>query len=249
MRNGKRNKWNGYGGKSKMPTVRDVISRVRITNKLLSSDNIISDRAVAAELKSKAIMLIRRETNLRRLWATSTIFNEIPCLEMEPVPLASCCEYKSDMMISRSKYKLPQISEGIYGYLIQSVMNVEKRKEFNYVPLNEYLNYLKIYPDFRKPVFWINDRYVYVSDPEALVISISAYFEDDIPKNLLFPDCVCNAKKPPYDECKNPLDLQFKCPGFLEDNCVSMTAKYLLETYFRLEDDKTSDNKDDEKPR
>src|ERR1700743_606376 len=102
-----------------MSTVRSVISRVRITNKLLSSDNIISDRAVSAELKSSAIKLIRRETNLRRLWSSSTIFNEIPCLEMEQVPLADCCEYKSDRVIARSKYKLPKISEGIYGFLIQ----------------------------------------------------------------------------------------------------------------------------------
>lgn len=229
-----------------MSTVRDAISRVRTTNKLLSSDNIISDRAISAELKSKAIMLIRRETNLRRLWSTSTIFNEIPCLEMEQVPLADCCEYKSDKLISRSKFKLPKISEGIYGYLIQWVMNVEKRVKLDEMSINRYVNYLKINPNGKKPVYWIDNRYLYVSDPDALVVSISGYFEDDIPKYLLFPECKCNAKKPPYDECLNPLDLQFKCPGYLEDNCVSMTSKYLIETYFRLEPDRTSNDEDKE---
>lgn len=229
-----------------MSTVRDAISRVRTTNKLLSSDNIISDRAIAAELKSKAIMLIRRETNLRRLWSTSTIFNEIPCLEMEQVPLAECCEYKSDRVIARSKHKLPKISEGIYGYLIQWVMNVEKRVRFDEMSINRYVNYLKMDPNVRKAVFWLDNRFLYVSDPDAEVVSISAYFEDDIPKYLLFPECKCNSKKPPYDECKNPLDLQFKCPGYLEDNCVSMTSKYLVETYFRIEPDKTSNERDDE---
>lgn len=232
-----------------MPTVRDMISRVRTTNKLLSSDNIISDRAVAAELKSKAITLIRRETNLRRLWSTSTIFTEIPCLEMVQVPLSECCEFHSPRTVAKSKYPLPQISEGIYGYLIQWIMNVEKRVKIDEVSLNRYVNWLKINPESRKIVYWIDRKHLYISDPEALIVSISAYFEDDIPKVLLFPDCKCDARKPPYDECKNPLDLQFKAPGYLEDNVVSMTSKYLIETYFRLEDDKTSDNKDDEKVR
>lgn len=232
-----------------MPTVRDIISRVRTTNKLLSSDNLISDRAVAAELKSKAITLIRRETNLRRLWSTSTIFNEIPCLEMESIALAECCEFVSDRRIARSKYKLPAISEGIYGYLIQWVMNVEKRRKLEEMSINRYVNYLALNSKAEKLVYWIDNRYLYVSDPEAKVVSISAYFEDDIPKKLLFPECKCEAKAVPYDECKNPLDLQFKCPGYLVDNVVDMTSKYLIDTYFRLQQDQTSDQKDDEKPR
>lgn len=232
-----------------MPTVRDVISRVRTTNKLLSSDDIISDRSIASELKSKATLLIKRETDLRRLWATTSIFQDIPCLQMEQIPLSSCCEYKSDKVISRSIHKLPAIAEGIYGYLIQWVMNPENRVAFNYVPVAEYLNYLKIYPEFRKPVYWINNRYLYCTDPDAQLFAISAYFEDDIPKELLFPPCKCDAKRPPFDECKNPLDLQFKCPGHLENSCVEMTSKYLIESYFRIQQDVTSDNKDDEKLR
>lgn len=236
-----------------MSTVRDNISRVRTTNKLLSSDDIISDRAVMRELKSTAISLIRRETNLRRLWSTSSIFTEIPCLEMEQVPLAECCEYKSDKVISRSKHKLPKISEGIYGYLIQWVMGVEfphkLSTKFDEMSFNRYVNYLKMNPKYKKPVYIVDDRYVYISDPDIQVVSISAYFEDDIPKYLLFPDCPCNAKRPPYDECLNPLDLQFKCPGYLEKNCVEMTSKYLIDTYFRIQQDVTSDEKDDEKLR
>lgn len=229
-----------------MPTVRDIISRVRTTNKLLSSDNLISDRAVGSELKSKAIMLIRRDTNKRKLWATSTIFNEIPCLEMEPVPLTDCCEYVSDRIIARSKYKLPQISEGDYGYLVQWVMNIEKRVKFNYLPLNRYVNFLKMSPGTNRPVWWIDNRYLYCSEEDTVKLSISAYFEDDIPKDLLYPKCECNAKRPPYDECLNPLDLQFKCPGYLVDQCVQITSKYLLDTYFRVEPDRTSDEKSDE---
>lgn len=232
-----------------MSTVRDLISRVRTTNKLLSSDNIISDRAVEKELKSSAITVIRRETNLRRLWSTATIFTEIPCLEMEDVPLAECCDYTSERVISRSKHKLPKMSEGIYGYLIQWVMNVEKKRKLAEVSFNRYVNLLQINSTDKRVYYIVDKGYLYITQPNVSTVSISAYFEENVPKIILYPPCDCNTKAPPYDECLNPLDLQFKCPGYLEDNVVKMTSKYLIDTYFRLEDDKTSDNNDNEKPR
>lgn len=130
-----------------------------------------------------------------------------------------------------------------------SVEKIPPAKKLKEASLNRYVNWLRIEPNSNKLVYWIDRKHLYVSDPEIEVVSISAYFEDDVPKALLFPDCYCNAKAPPIDECKNPLDFQFKAPGYLENNIVEMTSKYLIETYFRLEDDKTSDNKDDEKLR
>ncbi len=95
--------------------------------------------------------------------------------------------------------------------------------------------------------YFIDNRYLYLTDPDIELAAISAYFEDDIPKYLMFPECKCNFKNPPYDECKNPLDLMFKCPGYLENNVVEMTSKYLVDTYFRRVPDETSNEKDEEK--
>lgn len=229
-----------------MPTVRDAISLVRTKNKLLSSDNVISDRAVEKDLKNNAMTLIRRETNVRKLWSTSTIFNEIPCLEMENVPLSECCALQSDEMISRSKYKLPSILEGIYGYLVQWVMNTKKTQSFDYVSRNRFINYAKMNPPKRMVCWFIDNRYLYITQEDVQIVSISAYFEDNIPKKLLFPDCECSHKIN-YDECKNPLDLQFKCPGYLQGPAIDMTVKSLLDSYFRIEPDRTSDEKSDEK--
>jgi len=149
-------------------------------------------------------------------------------------------------MISRSKYKLPAISEGIYGYLIQWVMNVDKTQNFNYLSKNRYVNYRKMNPTIREVCYFIDNRFLYITQPDVQVISISAYFEDNIPKKLLFPDCECSHKVD-YDECKNPLDLQFKCPGYLTDQVITMTTKSLLDSYFRIEPDRTQDDKSDEK--
>ena len=88
-----------------MATLRNVISDVRGMHKILSTDSLITDRVIASEIRSTSLLLIKRETNLRKLWATDTIFTTIPCIEMVEVPLSECCAYQGDDTIARTKYK------------------------------------------------------------------------------------------------------------------------------------------------
>lgn len=96
-----------------MATLRKLVSDVRSTHKLLSSDGLITNRAIASEIKNNTQLLIKRETNLRKLWATDTLFTTIPCLEMIEVPISECCGYTDPCQVARSKYKLPRMSEGL----------------------------------------------------------------------------------------------------------------------------------------
>ena len=65
-----------------MSTLRKLVSDIRSMHKLLSSDNLITDRVIASEIKNNSLLLIKRETNLRKLWATGTLFTTIPCLRL-----------------------------------------------------------------------------------------------------------------------------------------------------------------------
>ena len=131
-----------------MSTLRKLVSDVRSTHKILSTDALITDRAIASEVKLNALTLIKRETNLRRLWASDTLFTTIPCLEMIEVPISECCDYVDPCTVARSKHKLPRISEGNYQYVIQGVYSINamggsgtKIKE---ITVNRYLNLLKL---------------------------------------------------------------------------------------------------------
>ena len=131
-----------------MSTLRKLVSDVRSTHKILSTDALITDRAIASEVKNNALTLIKRETNLRRLWASDTLFTTIPCLEMIEVPISECCDYVDPCTVARSKYKVPRISEGNYQYVIQGVYSINamggngtKIKE---ITVNRYLNLLKL---------------------------------------------------------------------------------------------------------
>jgi hypothetical protein len=236
-----------------MATLRKMVSDVRAMHKLLSTDSLITDRAIASEIKNNTLLLIKRETNLRKLWATSTLFTTIPCLELIEVPISECCDYVDPCTVARTKLKLPKIAEGNYQYLIQGVYSINamsgRGKKIKEITINRYVNLLKLPIIKKEEYYWIVDKYLYVSNPLMKAVRIAAYFEEDVPNELLYPECCCGENLPPTEEwCKNPLDKEFSCPGYLEKQVLELTSQKMLNTYFRLKEDFTNNNIDGQAP-
>ena len=236
-----------------MATLRKLVSDVRGMHKLLSSDGLITDRVIASEVKNNTLMLVKRETNLRKLWATDTLFTTIPCLEMMEVPISECCDYTDPCTVARTKYKLPRICEGNYQYLIQGVYSINamggKGKKFKEITINRYLNLLRLPIIKNEEYYWISSGYLYINNPFLQTIRMAAFFEEDIPNEIMFPSCDCNNISYELDDyCKNPLDKEFGLPGYLEKQALELTSQKLLSTYFRLKSDLTSDAIDGQAP-
>jgi hypothetical protein len=234
-----------------MATLRKVVSDVRSMHKLLSTDNLITDRAVASEIRNNTLLLVKRETNLRKLWATDTLFTTIPCLEMVEVSISECCEYVDPCSIGRSKFKLPRIAEGNYQYIIQGVYSINALsgvgKKLKEITINRYVNLIKLPIIKNEEYYWIQNGYLYINNPLLKAIRISALFEEDVPNDIMYPECGCGGYEPSVEDiCKNPLDKEYALPGYLQNQVLALTSQKLLSTYFRLNDDKTSDNKDDQ---
>jgi hypothetical protein len=227
-----------------MITNRDVVSRIRSTHRLLSSDASLNDRSILAELRSVASLLVKRELNLRKLVATDTIYTTVPCLEMMEVPLSECCEYVDPCTIARSKEKLPRIGESNYFYAIKGVFSVDQKIKLKEITPTRYINLLKLPARIQEFYYWVQNNYLYVTNPNLCKIKISAFFEEDVPNSIMYPECECAIHTPVSELCKNPLDTEFKCPSYLLQNVVEVTSKNLLNTYFRLPEDRTSDNAD-----
>lgn len=220
-------------------------------HKLLSTDSLITDRAIASEIRNHALMLVKRETNLRKLWATDTLFTTIPCLELIEVPISECCDYVDPCSVARTKFKIPRIAEGNYQYVIQGVYSINalsgKGKKLKEITINRYVNLIKLPVIKNEEYYWITNDYLYVSNPLVKSIRLVAMFEQDVPNEIMYPeDCDCGSKIVTEDWCKNPLDKPFALPGYLESQVLELTTNKLLATYFRLDDDKTQDNKDDQ---
>lgn len=236
-----------------MATLRKMVSDVRAMHKLLSTDSLITDRAIASEIKNNTLLLVKRETNLRKLWATSTLFTTIPCLELQEVPISECCDYVDPCTVARTKLQLPKIAEGNYQYLIQGVYSINamsgKGKKLKEITINRYVNLLKLPVIKKEEYYWIVDRYLYVSNPLLKAVRIAAYFEQDVSNELLYPECCCGENLPTTEEwCKNPLDKEYNCPGYLEKQVLELTSQKMLNTYFRLKDDFSNNSIDGQAP-
>lgn len=228
-----------------MSTNREIISRVRSTHKLLSADNSITDRAILAECKAVSRMLIKQRLDKRLLFQSPNIFSTIDCLEMETASIAECCDFISDKEISKSKYPLPKIGEGNFGLALQGVFGIEHNVKLKEITPARYANMQKLGLMTNDVYYWIMpNKHLYVTDPNIRILKVIAYFEEDIPQHLLFPECPCESKK--KNKCSSPLDDEFKCPGYLEDTVTRMVSQTLLSTYFRIQNDHLSDNKDDQ---
>ena len=224
-----------------MSIVRKLVSDIRSMHKLLSTDVIITDRVIASQLKTDALLLIKRETNLRRLWATDTVFTTLPCLRMVEVPISECCDYVDANTIARSQFKLPRICEGNYQYLIQGVYSIDAMKgkatKIKETTINRYINLLKLPIIKKEAYYWIANDFLYVTNPMVQKIRMAALFEEDVPNELLYPDCECGETPSIDDFCINPLDKESFIPGYLEKQVKDLTSQTLLRTYFGIRAD------------
>lgn len=235
-----------------MSTLRKLVSDVRGMHKLLSTDNLITDRVIASEIRNNSLLLVKRETNLRKLWATSTLFTTIPCLELVEVPISECCDYVDNCTVARSKYKLPTIAEGNYQYLIQGVYSINalsgSGKKIKEITINRYINLLKLPIVKKEEYYWIVNGYLYISNPLLQAVRIAAMFEQDIPNEIMYPECDCGNEVPLEDLCMNPLDKPYSLPGYLEKQVLELTSQKLLSTYFSIKTDITEDGVDGQAP-
>jgi len=235
-----------------MATGRKLVSDVRSMHKLISTDASITDRAILSEIRNNSLLLIKRETNLRKLWATDTIFTTLPCVEMIEVPISECCGYVDPCKIARSKHKIPNIAEGNYQYVIQGVYSINalggsgtKVKE---ITVNRYTNLLKLSARTKEIYCMIVNDYLYVTNPDIQAIRMSALFTEEVPNEMLYPSCCCGDDITPKERCMNPLDKEFPLPGYLEKQVLELTSHKLLQTYFRIKTDVTADGIDGQAP-
>jgi hypothetical protein len=236
-----------------MATLRKLVSDIRSMHKILSTDSLITDRAIASEIRNNSILLIKRETNLRKLWATSTLFTTIPCLEMIEVPISECCDYQDPCNVARTRYKIPRISEGNYQYLIQGVYSINAMggtgTKFKEITINRYTNLIKLPIIKNEEYYWILNDYLYVNNPMLQAVRLSACFEQEVPNEVMYPESGCGGCGPTNEDwCMNPLDKPFSLPGYLEKQVLDLTSQKLLSTFFQLKTDVSADNLDGQAP-
>lgn len=192
--------------------VNEFISQVRSSNKAIADDNLISDRQIFNIGRTVASRLIKQEVNKRRLLNSDNIFTPIECLCLVDANLHEC-GINSDSMVKRSQEQLPELEEGIYGYTIQGVYNIDNSEEIYPTTNREYINLSKLRFKPNKIYYMVKNRYLYVLDKDIENVNIYVYSPDNSFE---------------LSECQSMYEAELKIPPYLKDQFYAMIDERLL---------------------
>lgn len=223
-----------------MSLVRNLVSQVRSSPKLISADTIISDRVILDLLRTGNIKFVVQRLDTRQGWTDPNLFSLFSCIPLKDVPIAECCDVELDCKISRSVNKLPKIIGTKFNLAIQGVWGINRKSRFIESNPNRYANSVKLNNKKEYKFFWILNDYLYLSKSGIELASMSAFTEQFVDPSLY--SCDADKSKCPI----NPLDLEFKTLKGLEDDVVTYTTQKIFERYFNANVDKTTNNIDEQ---
>lgn len=193
-----------------MTTIGEAISRLRTTLKAVKEDPFLTDRNIYFSIIKYGKTLLKREDNQNRLMRMSSLFTHLPYIELIDVDKveAGCAGVYSECYFKRSKDKLPQLFDGMYGPILRTVSSIDgsikmyRTEPATYVSITRSTNYRFN----KKPYFWYLDGYIYVPNVDWDAIRIEGIFEGDK------SDFICPT---PENQCKIRQDFQLPFPEYL----------------------------------
>lgn len=228
-------------------TNRDIVSQIRSINKLFA-DATINDRIILNEARNAANLIVHQDTDKRKLWTSPNLFAFIPCLEMAEAPIQECCEFTSECNVAKSVLPIPKIGEGVWGLAIQGVFGLDGKRKLKELDPNRYANTLQLKLKVNDVYYWVLNDHLYISNPDTRSVNMYAYFTEDIPNTLLFPgaNCDCIQKPDIASQCTPIMDKKFYFPDYRMSDLNAIVEKRLLESYFNVPLDRTSNNNDEQ---
>lgn len=217
-----------------MTTIREAISRVRNTLKLVTEDAFVTDRFIYSVLIKYSKTLIRRQDVENKLMSYDSLFETLPYVELIEVDKieADCARLKTGCKIMRTKKKLPKLMTGSNGPILRTVSPIDGSDVFQqclaavYVPMTQSTNF-----KYNKThYFWYKNGYLYFPDIVWDAVSVEGMFEEPV-------DDFCNENN---SDCTIAQDRNVTIPDYLFAEIEQMTQQELL-TLGKIPSD-TADN-------
>jgi hypothetical protein len=209
--------------------INEFISQVKSSNKYIFDDNLISDRQIFNTGRTIASLLIKQEVNKRRLLNSDNVFTPIECLDLKLVDLTEC-GVDSCNKGRRSLQQLPELEEGVFGYTIQGVYNLDNSEEIFPTTIREFINLDKLRRKPNKLYYMIKNKYLYILNPDIVCVNIYIYSPDNTFE---------------LTECQSMYEGELKLPPYLKKTFYDMISSELL-NYHKMGKDVTDDNVDTE---
>jgi len=205
--------------------INEFISQVRSSNKYIFDDSLISDRQIFNTGRTIASVLIKQEVNKRRILNSDNVFTPIECLDLKLVDLTEC-GIDSCNKGRRSLNPLPELEEGIFGYTIQGVYNIDNSEEIFPTTIREFINLDKLRRKPNKLYYMIKNKYLYILNPDIVAVNIYIYSPDNTFE---------------LTECQSMYDGEIKLPPYLKKTFYDMINAELI-NYHKMSKDLTDDN-------
>ena len=204
-----------------MTTIGQAISRVRNTLKAVKEDAFLTDRVIYYSLLKYAQTLIKREDNQFRLMKMSQIFKVLPYVELIDVDKveAGCVGVYSECYFKRSKDKLPNILNGMFGPIIRTTSSIDGTIEMFRTDPGTWISITKstTFKYNKRPYFWYLNGYIYCPNIDWDAIRIEAIFDGQLD--------TCDT-----DECALRQNDPFVLPEYLFSEVEQFVVKELTMT-------------------
>lgn len=189
-----------------MQTCRQFISDIQGELRNLNLDDKLPFRLILSKGRDKVSLLIKQDSDSRRLFKTSAVWKFIPSVPLCPTTLTDV-PVPGIRQVMRSRQPLPEAFQSSYGDLIK-VLTVDGNKEIRQTTLDKYKDLMG--REFKDPsvLYWFPlDGHICLPDSE--VEEVSAW--------ILAKDALAVDRFNGKGDCSLPLDAAFMCPEYLLD--------------------------------
>lgn len=221
-------------------TKREIIDRVTsLYNKgAATDDSRLSKRHVYSKIVSARSFLLNREVNKNKRISERNI-EYLECVPLSKAPIHECpCIPPLGCDILKTDCIIPKFLSSSKGDHIVSVTSLDGSYTFSPTTFES-----KKYKQFNKYTsgvldYFIKNGYMYVTAKEELpAITIGGVFEDTSKFN-------CNHCAEGLNNCKTPLDEEFRIDSYLIEPIISLAVEELIKVFSQMPEDKLNDAKD-----
>ena len=200
-----------------MTTIGEAISRVRNVLKAVKEDPFLTDRTIYFAIQKYAKTLIKREDNQFRLMKMSQIFQVLPYIELIDVDKveAGCVGVYSECYFKRSKDKLPNILDGMFGPIIRTTSSIDGSIEMFRTEPGTWVSITKstTFKYNTRRYFWYLNGYLYCPNIDWEAVRMEAIFENKVE--------ICE------EDCMTRQNESYNIPEYLFSEVEQMVIKEL----------------------
>ena len=182
-----------------MTTIAEAISRVRNTLKAVKDDAFLTDRSIYFSILKYGKTLLKREDNQNRLMKMSSLFSRLNYVELIEVDKieAQCVGIASGCVIKRTKSKLPNIFDGMFGPILRTVSSIDGETELFRTEPGTYVSITKStsFKYNNRKYFWYIDGYLYFPDLDWDAVRVEGIFEGEKGDFNCDPEDNCKLKQ------------------------------------------------------